>query len=498
MKNTLLVALTAACTLGCLPPLANAQTSLSSLTAATGTNTINNANNNQEWDWNSLTVGPALTLKSNGTATTNGQELLEVDLSGAVSVASGTITARFVNSHSGTTFNANNIAVEAVAANGNFNIGVLGQLNGTNAGDAGVWGDATQGSGATYGVLGTNVSPTGYAGYFNNTGGGYAAAFMGGNVGIGTATPQSLLHVYGGEVQVGSSGASCAAANGGAIRFSGSTLYYCNGSSTWQTLSSGGSGTVSTGSAAQVAYYQSTGTTVIGTSTMNIVGGNVGIGTATPVNLLDIGTGGGIHIASGVPGLTSMALYNNSGTLTWNGVALATGSSVSGTANYIPVFTGASSLGNSNIYQSSGNVGIGTTTPSTALQVVGTVTDTGETASGPITTTANSGGDGFLAYGRSSDNFVWAPLAFQNSGSTLQGGIYWAPGGGSHNDWHNPDSGHIYFELRQRRHRHFNPKLYPTGERFGGGNIGLRQYVRYPVQEKYTAFGGWPQRSDST
>jgi hypothetical protein len=51
----------------------------------------------------------------------------------------------------------------------------------------------------------------------------------GGNVGVGTATPQSLVHAYGGEVQVGSSGASCTTANNGAVRYSGSTLYFCTG-----------------------------------------------------------------------------------------------------------------------------------------------------------------------------------------------------------------------------------------------------------------------------
>ena len=51
--------------------------------------------------------------------------------------------------------------------------------------------------------------------------------------------------------------------------------------------------------------------------------GNVGIGTTAPVNTLDIGTGGGIHIASGIPTSTSNAIYNNGGTLMWNGSALS-------------------------------------------------------------------------------------------------------------------------------------------------------------------------------
>ena len=41
----------------------------------------------------------------------------------------------------------------------------------------------------------------------------------------------------------------------------------------------------------------------------------------------------------------------------------------SGTANYIPKFTGATTLGNSVIYQTASKVGIGTTTPEYELDV---------------------------------------------------------------------------------------------------------------------------------
>lgn len=111
---------------------------------------------------------------------------------------------------------------------------------------------------------------------------------LNGNVGIGTAAPQSLLEVYAGEVQVGSSAASCAAANGGAIRFSGSTLYYCDGSSTWQTLyGSGGSSGVTTGSGAANNMALWTNATALGTSSIYQSGSNVGIGTASPQALLE-------------------------------------------------------------------------------------------------------------------------------------------------------------------------------------------------------------------
>ncbi len=49
----------------------------------------------------------------------------------------------------------------------------------------------------------------------------------------------------------------------------------------------------------------------------------------------------------------------------------------SGTTNYIPKFTGAHSLGNSQIYDNGTNVGIGTSSPSTKLDVSGAVRATG-------------------------------------------------------------------------------------------------------------------------
>lgn len=259
-----------------IPALAEA-TSVSDLTGAGATNTINNGANPQWWKWTGLT-GIGWQLTSDTTAGSNSHAILNISLTGANATSNvGSYGITVSNEHSGT--NSTNFGVVGEADNGTLhNYGITGQTSGINSGDAAVYAVAYGSSGATYGVYANDGSATGYAGYFDNARGGYAAAFM---------------------------------------------------------------------------------------------GGNVGIGTATPINLLDIGTGGGIHIASGVPGSTSMALYNNSGTLTWNGIALATGSSVSGTTNYIPVFTGSSSLGNSVIYQSGSNVGIGTATPQSLVHAYG-------------------------------------------------------------------------------------------------------------------------------
>jgi len=52
----------------------------------------------------------------------------------------------------------------------------------------------------------------------------------GGKIGVGTAAPQSMIQAYNGEVQVGSSGASCSSSNAGALRYSSALMFYCNGS----------------------------------------------------------------------------------------------------------------------------------------------------------------------------------------------------------------------------------------------------------------------------
>ena len=190
-----------------------------------------------------------------------------------------------------------------------------------------------------------------------------------GNIGIGTTDPGYSLDISGGDINVS-----------GTYRIGGSDYgqYFINsagssgqfwtsngsGTGSWSTLSAtvGGSGT-------QNYLPIFTAGTTLGSSLIYQLSGNIGIGTTNPANLLDIGTGGGIHIAAGIPGSTNMALYNDSGTLTWNGSALATGSSVSGTTGYISKFTNSSSLGNSVLFDDGSNIGIGTTDPQSLLEV---------------------------------------------------------------------------------------------------------------------------------
>ena len=86
--------------------------------------------------------------------------------------------------------------------------------------------------------------------------------------------------------------------------------------------------------------------------------GNVGIGTTNPGQKLDVA--GQVHATGDI-------CTDQSG-----GVCLSTaagGVSGSGSANYIPKWTGSTSLGNSAIYQSGSNIGIGTASPNNKLEV---------------------------------------------------------------------------------------------------------------------------------
>lgn len=76
------------------------------------------------------------------------------------------------------------------------------------------------------------------------------------------------------------------------------------------------------GSSLGAGFYESENGGSTWYNPMTFLNGKIGIGTMTPANVLDIATNGGIHIASGVPSSTSNAVYNNSGSLAWNGALI--------------------------------------------------------------------------------------------------------------------------------------------------------------------------------
>jgi hypothetical protein len=155
------------------------------------------------------------------------------------------------------------------------------------------------------------------------------------------------------------------------------------------------------------AYLPLSGGTLESSGSTNTLNINHSSGSGIALNISKNGNGEGLTIVKGsgsgnaasiTGGITLLSELNlttkladahiNSAT-TWN--AKIGGS---GTTNYIPKFTGASSLGNSQIFENNGNVGIGTTSPSEKLHVVGNALFSGIVQFGSTTgfTTATQGG----------------------------------------------------------------------------------------------------------
>jgi len=89
----------------------------------------------------------------------------------------------------------------------------------------------------------------------------------------------------------------------------------------------------------------------------------------------DVTFGDGVTISSFAGTGDRMVIASSTGVLATQAIPGGTIGG-SGTTNYIPKFTGATTLGNSLIYDSGTNVGIGTTSPDAKLRVAGTANGT--------------------------------------------------------------------------------------------------------------------------
>ena len=200
----------------------------------------------------------------------------------------------------------------------------------------------------------------------------------GSNIGIGTATASQPLTVNGNIDTMGASGYLTEIANGSVATVLNSLAKLDTSGHATAALTSDTDGMIGiivgnagTSGKAQVAMDGQASCTFDGTTT---AGDFVTISSTNAGYCHD--TGGTTRSATAQT--IGRVLTANSGSGTTATVALglnalgATGSAIGiGTANYIPMWSNSTTLANSVMYQSGGNVGIGTTEPQEKLHVSG-------------------------------------------------------------------------------------------------------------------------------
>ena len=234
-------------------------------------------------------------------------------------------------------------------ANMGFNSNGFNSMNSYSWGDYNIYAD-TDGSGGGEGFHIFSQAALGS--------GSPAFTVTSGKIGIGTNAPQALLDI-----------ASSSTA-GTFLRLTNSS----SGGRIWSVLSSGSG---NAGGAGQFAIHDTTS----GLRRMTIdTSGNMGIGTTSPQAFFDVNGSGTSQSAMLVPrdttaarptGINGMLRYNTTNAQletyssgAWAG--LATGSSGGGSSQW-------TTSGPNIFYNSTGNVGVGTTTPAVALDVNGAI-----------------------------------------------------------------------------------------------------------------------------
>jgi len=184
-------------------------TPISSLTAATGTNSISNGDYTQTWNWPTLTNGTGLLLTSLASTTgTTGGSVLTVLRSGALANASQTTYGAIIqNQHTGTTETNVGLKVEATGATNNYALIVP-----SGSGNVGIGTSSPGAALEVYPSVDGNVFIVGNAAFdpvFNIETSTQQitmdGAGLGYKVGIGTNSPSVALDVVG-DVDMGKDG----------------------------------------------------------------------------------------------------------------------------------------------------------------------------------------------------------------------------------------------------------------------------------------------------
>ena len=297
-------------------------------------------------------------------------------------------------------------AATGLTAGGKFLANTSGNLN-TGENLYGVYAQAdgttnTTNADSVYGIYASGVgqgTDVTYGGYFSATGGtsNYGLVVASGNVGIGTTSPAQLLSVNGTTPNIYiTDTAQTAPAGVFTINDSSDNLTIYRGTlgSTAVAKFQMGNGQNTTNSlgvqAISAGSFTGTNLTYFPTSGSSYInnGGNVGIGTAAPSQLLHVsGASPEVLLRSTGTGLRGL----------WTTVD-DTNSVVSfnSSFNTVGAYPITFQMGNGEVMRiaATGNVGIGTTSPGTALEVNGNIRTT--TSSQSIGARYNSGNDNYL------------------------------------------------------------------------------------------------------
>jgi hypothetical protein len=307
--------------------------------------------------------GPTSISANQNFAMTSGSGQFTQTYTGTTTAAH-TITANSVTTASAETISANGLTTGSALTVSSASIATTGG-NSTAGVNINLSGANTNASATRYGLI-SNVAATGttsnnVAGYFSATGAtnNYGILVPNGNVGIGNSTPQALLDIAG-PMRIAPTALPASPTAGLMVMDSGSsnTLKYYNGIS-WQSLTTGGGGSVGAGTQYGVAYYNTTtstaSTAVAGANNQVLTGMNAGapvFSTATLTNTAMTFAGAGtLNTAAG-----NLAVQSASGGTT----TLGASGGASGTVIQ---------SGTGNILMNGGSVGVGTTAPDSPLTI---------------------------------------------------------------------------------------------------------------------------------
>jgi len=318
--------------------------------------------------------------KFTGTGDTVGNSLIQDDGAniGLGGAPNASYMARVYGGLYADSVSASTVSTYLVAAGAT---GVVGQVVGT--GSTGVTGSGgsygVYGTSGGYGVYGYNTSAGGTGagvygygsgtspGVQGNSASGWGGSFSSLYVTPGTSYFASSVTLNGGAtlganagLTLGTGGADIAGANGRMFYNTTTNKFRCYENGAWRNCTDGAVASV-TGSGAGISVAPTTGAVVVQ---------NTGVTSAV--------AGAGISLSGGTGAVT----ITNTGDT--NAADDITGS---GTANYLPKFTGAQALGNSLVYDSGAGVGIGTASPSNLLHVSGGSDLTGAGTGGVVRVT---------------------------------------------------------------------------------------------------------------